>query len=394
MRWQLPLAALRGRARRGPGARVRLALVASVAVHVGLAWLLVDRQAWQAEVRPATTDVVEVSFEGERGPVIPAALLLPPEGNAGPVGVAVVGHGPARANGAIRGGATGVRAGEGATAVGNEARAAADVASSGVLAGASAATSAGGNADRLATFRPAHPDLVGGVRRAQDEKARDLLAAPLAKGQAGATELPKVLRGSGGVTARVGEDGSIHFGVPKDVVVNDPSVAAVGAGVGVGIGGAFDLTDQVMKLAGQDPYASAKRKIAEETREERLCMARRYQGERKKQELFDLAGKVRRLAARTDLAPAQRRALVFDIWDECTEETDTGTDYGAMARATILSIVREVFPVGSDVAYQPSELLALNQRRSSRRRFAPYDAMAAAQAGRGRHPDAGAAVGP
>jgi len=70
------------------------------------------------------------------------------------------------------------------------------------------------------------------------------------------------------------------------------------------------------------------------------------------------------------------------------------TDYGAMARATILAIVREAFPAGSDRAYQASELLALNQRRSSRRRFAPYDSIAATQAGRGRHSDAGAAGEP
>ena len=202
------------------------------------------------------------------------------------------------------------------------------------LSVASSGASAVGESDRLSTFRRAHPDLLGGVRAAQNEIARDLLAAPLAKEQAGARELPKVLHGSGGVTARVGEDGSIHFGAPKDVVMNDSPFQAVGEGAGVGIGGRLDVTDQIMKLAGQEPYSSAKRAIADETREERLCMARRYQGERKKQELFDLASKIRRVAARVELAAAERRALVFDIWDECTEETETGTDYGATRPAS------------------------------------------------------------
>jgi hypothetical protein len=142
-----------------------------------------------------------------------------------------------------------------------------------------------------------------------------------------------------------------------------------------------------MKLAGQDPYASTKRAMANETREQRLCMAKRYQGERQKQELFTLSTKIRHLAARTDLSAAKRRELVFAIWDECSEESDATTDYGAMARATILAIVREAFPAGSDRAYQPSELLALNERRSSRQRFAPYDPSPLPRA---RHPDGGA----
>ena len=368
---------------------MRRALGASLAVHVALAWLLFGRQARRTEVRPGTLpDVVEVSFEVEKIPGETAASFPPPEGHAAPAGL--VAHGSAGTSGAVRGAATRARAEEGATPDANEARAMAELPLSVSLSGASAV----GEADRLATFRRAHPDLLGGVRAAQNENARDLLAAPLTKGQAGARELPKVLHGSGGVTARVAEDGSIRFGAPKDVVMNDPSVQAVGEGVGVGIGGRLDVTDQIMKLVGQDPYASAKRAIADDTREERLCMARRYQGERKKQELFDLASKIRRVAARVDLAAAERRALVFDIWDECSEEPETGTDYGAMARATILAVVREVFSPGSDRAYQPSELLALNQRRSSRRRFAPYDSIAAAQAGGGRHPDAGAASEP
>jgi len=111
--------------------------------------------------------------------------------------------------------------------------------------------------------------------------------------------------------------------------------------------GRFDITDQVMKWAGQDPYAAIKSKLADETREQRLCMARRYQGERQKQELVNLSSKIRRIAARLDLSAIERRRLVFEIWDECLEESDAGSHYGVMARATILSLVREVFPEAS-----------------------------------------------
>jgi len=247
------------------------------------------------------------------------------------------------------------------------------------------------NPDRLSSFRPVHPALLGPVRpELSDGKSRDLLASPLANGEAGPRELPKLLRGSGGVTARVDEDGSIHFAGPKDVAVASPLEQPSENQGQLGVRLRFDVTDQVMKLAGQDPYASAKRALAEETREQRLCMARRYQGERKKQELWNLAAKVRGLGARPELSAAERRALVFDLWDECTEEAESGADYGAMARATILAVVRELFPAGTDRAYQPAELLALNQRRTSRQRFAPYAPVAATESRRGRHPDAGA----
>jgi hypothetical protein len=45
-----------------------------------------------------------------------------------------------------------------------------------------------------------------------------------------------------------------------------------------------------------------------------------------------------------------------------------------MARAIILAAIREAFPAGSELAYQPAELVALNRRRSSHEKFAPYEA--------------------
>jgi hypothetical protein len=47
-------------------------------------------------------------------------------------------------------------------------------------------------------------------------------------------------------------------------------------------------------------------------------------------------------------------------------------DYAGMARAIILAAIRDVFPAGSELAYQPTELVALNRHRSSHESFAPY----------------------
>ena len=39
----------------------------------------------------------------------------------------------------------------------------------------------------------------------------------------------------------------------------------------------------------------------------------------------------------------------------------------------MLEAIRELFPAGTDLGYGTAELLALNERRTSRKRFAPYD---------------------
>lgn len=271
-------------------------------------------------------------------------------------------------------------------------------------------------ADRFATFRPAHPDLNPALGlRAPEPAPRDLLAAPtLAKRLAGAEPgKARTITGPGDVTASVAEDGTIGFDTPSAIrpkrlplysfrdgeddggaLPGDPQsiterrspYSAAGEGVRVGVSGRLDVTDLVMKMAGQDAHASTKRALAEETRDERQCMAIRARGERMKEALSTLAAEVRQLATRRDLPAAKRRQLVFEIWDECSDEPDAA-DHAAMARATVLAIVREAFPAGTDQAYRPAELLAFNDRRTSRQRFSPYDAHPIAHPAR--QPDGG-----
>jgi hypothetical protein len=163
------------------------------------------------------------------------------------------------------------------------------------------------------------------------------------------------------------EDGQIHFKDAKSVAVTKHPFAS-GENRILGIGGPLEMTDMLMHLAGQDPYAAGKRKLADETREQRLCMARRTQHAREAQALFELSTNVRAIAERKDWSPEKRRQALFDIWDECED----GSDYAAMARATITALIRQAFPEGSPLAYQPHELLALNERRTSSNKFAPY----------------------
>jgi hypothetical protein len=384
MRWRLSIAAVREKtsARQKPGWRVQWALVGSLAVHMVLAMVFFSNKI----PRPAPLpDVVEIAFE------VPEVIVAIPTSTSAESHTGNPSHAVTALTAPVSRGKDAVShrdvASASTGAAENPAQAiAVPVPGAPTMDGASAH----GEGDRLATFQPTHPDLHGPMRfPAPEGKPRDLLSLPATKNGIPSGELPKVLRGSGNVTASVADDGSIRFHDPDGIAMDNQHFQQVGQGAGVGVSFRLDVTDQVMKLAGQDPYSSTKRTMANETREQRLCMAKRYRGERQKQELFALSTKVRHIAARVDLSAAQRRELVFAIWDECSEESDSTTDYGAMARATILSILREAFPAGTDKAYQPAELLAFNERRSSRQRFAPYDPSPMTRAG---HPDGGAST--
>jgi hypothetical protein len=71
---------------------------------------------------------------------------------------------------------------------------------------------------------------------------------------------------------------------------------------------------------------------------------------------------------------AERRELMFRLWDECTE---TGSEElvsaSQTARATILGFIRRTLPEGSADAYTAAELESLNATRKSTQRFAPYE---------------------
>ena len=114
--------------------------------------------------------------------------------------------------------------------------------------------------------------------------------------------------------------------------------------------------------------------MADDTREQRICLAKQAYDKRQREAFGGIATKVKQIAGRLDLSLLERRRLVFDLWDECSEGPgDSPVDYGSEARALILSAIRATFPEGGALAYQPGELVALNRRRSSGERFAPYE---------------------
>ncbi len=140
------------------------------------------------------------------------------------------------------------------------------------------------------------------------------------------------------------------------------------------ITGGFDATDAVMRMAGMDPYASAKLKWMDETRDERLRLRRTHRLAALGQSTQSMRRNLARLWARPDLDDAARRAALFELWDDCFEDGDDAVIAACTrTRAAVLGFIRGHLPVGSPTAYTADELRALNGRRVSSTPFAPYD---------------------
>ena len=139
------------------------------------------------------------------------------------------------------------------------------------------------------------------------------------------------------------------------------------------ITGHFDVTDAVMRWAGQDPYAAAKLNFLKRTREQRAKIAIKN----KRENLLDVARTTRKQLVRvfnkTDLSWEQKRAIYFELWDECSEHgTHAELKATEVVRATIIGFIRRKFPANSKQKYQAAEITRFNHQRESRATFRPY----------------------
>jgi hypothetical protein len=140
-------------------------------------------------------------------------------------------------------------------------------------------------------------------------------------------------------------------------------------------GGLPDVTDQVMRAFGEDPYSARKLDLLDRTRDERAGIA----ASNRRDDLRDSIPMLRRQLAAIwgdrRIAAAERRRLLFELWDECAETGDEQTIAAARtARAAIVVFIRRNLPAGTDAAYTASELRALDATRTSTARFDPYAA--------------------
>lgn len=207
-----------------------------------------------------------------------------------------------------------------------------------------------------------------------------------------------------GFLARVAEDGSIAFDDRAPVAVDgdllspaerlgqwkrSPQDFASGRdGTLHLLDGKFDITDAIMRATGQDPYRYEREKVLDATRNQRLALGARARAARRRSALGDLPRMLGALWADGSQTFAERRRLLFQLWDECDEaparrgqsgdRTDDVDDEGIaastgeVARARIVAFIRATLPSTGREAYSASELARLNASRESRQPFQPY----------------------
>ena len=164
--------------------------------------------------------------------------------------------------------------------------------------------------------------------------------------------------------------------------------SAVLSGIIPMLGGYFDITAWMMRKKGMDPYLRRKVLFLERTREQRAAMSAAERTSLIRDSIYRLPQVLASIWADTALPAAERRRLIFELWDGCAEPPPAGgpgnsdgssggsddeiARAGATARATIMGFVRRTLPGGSEHGYRDSELAALNRRRTSAAPFAPY----------------------
>ncbi len=118
----------------------------------------------------------------------------------------------------------------------------------------------------------------------------------------------------------------------------------------------FDISDVFSRHHGNDPYASAKLRALDATRETRARMSARARAETlARTPDFVHANLARALA----LAPADRKRALFELWNECDDSPS-----GELARAEILAAAHAE-------SYTGDELAELNAARTTTALFAP-----------------------
>ncbi len=138
------------------------------------------------------------------------------------------------------------------------------------------------------------------------------------------------------------------------------------------IGGKMDITDYLMKKVGMDPYAARKRKLLDDTFDERVQRGATHRSEDLARSAITMRENLDALW-RATVDPAQRREALFEMWDECAEGDDATGSAGARARAEVIGWIRARLPAGSTGAFTPDDVARLSARRTSKQAFQPYE---------------------
>ncbi|HUS28567.1 MAG TPA: hypothetical protein VMZ53_08660 [Kofleriaceae bacterium] len=134
----------------------------------------------------------------------------------------------------------------------------------------------------------------------------------------------------------------------------------------------FDVTDAMMRKQGIDPYSSYKKKVLDETREQRFEMGSKYRTQQLAQSRHFMQRNLERLLASTT-DKAQIKEGLFELWDDCAEAgSEELVAGGTAARQQLIGYIHAHLPRDSADAFTSDEIAMLNKKRKSRSEFAPY----------------------
>jgi hypothetical protein len=135
------------------------------------------------------------------------------------------------------------------------------------------------------------------------------------------------------------------------------------------ISGGFDLSDALMN---SDPYGAEKMNFIRQTKEARDALYAQHKKQGLAHSKMDMRIRLNAVLTKA-INSAAKRALIFAMWDECTENgNDDERQAATIARETVIDFVKEHFAVTSSDAYSAAELSELNAKRTSTALFAPY----------------------
>jgi hypothetical protein len=133
----------------------------------------------------------------------------------------------------------------------------------------------------------------------------------------------------------------------------------------VGVSGSFDLTDEIMRMLGQDPYRLEKARFLSATFEFRVKMAIAARLQDMKRALGELPSRLDELWGDGRYSARERRRILYELWYEMDRSPD-----GDRAARMIEDFIRRRLPCGAPDAYGKDELEAFDRVHPDRR-FAP-----------------------
>ena len=162
-------------------------------------------------------------------------------------------------------------------------------------------------------------------------------------------------------------------GIPQEEICPPSSSCyALPATMAIEVSGGFDLTDEIMRALGKDPYALDKARFLSATFEFRMKLAIAQRKRQLGKALDELPQDLDNLWADARYSPRERRRILYELW----YETDR-TPEGDRAAKMIDAFIRRRLPCDGADGYTPGELDAFRKSHPDRP-FSPGEACGSA----------------